>query len=325
MLLRLAFVVFILALPGCARSQTSTNRDPAAARLVFDDLPRFWQAWDLAQQAPDAAGRAAIYQREYLDAGSAGLREFDRLRIEGGAQLAANIAAHPRYYASLRARTDEVRATGPAVRQAMVALARRYPEAVFPDVYFLIGRMNSGGTLSDTGLLIGVDMYGLADDTPRDELGTWHRAVIKPASELAHIVAHELVHYHQRYTDRERAGTLLAISVNEGVADYVAELVSGAHINTHVHAWAAPREAELWREFSERMHGQDTKGWVYDTEPGGGRPADLGYFVGYRIAQCRAARAPDPADALRAMLVIDDFDAFLAASGYDGSPCPAPQ
>lgn len=55
----------------------------------------------------------------------------------------------------------------------------------FPDVYFLVGRMSSGGTTSDAGLLIGVEMYGLSEDTPREELGMWHqrpRTRILPAS-----------------------------------------------------------------------------------------------------------------------------------------------
>ena len=316
-----AALLLIVALPACSQSTSSTNRDPAAARLVFDDVPRFWEAWALARDATDAEARAAIYDERYLAPGSAGLREFQRLRIGDGAKLAATIDQHPRYYEGLRAATERAADAAPKVREALGSLAAQYPDAVFPDVYFLVGRMNSGGTLSDTGLLIGLDMYGLTEATPREELGEWHRAVVKPVDQLPHIVAHELVHYQQRYAGAKGEGTLLAISVNEGVADFVAERISGAHINTHVHDWATPRERELWSEFRERMRGNDTKGWVYDTAPGDGRPADLGYFVGYRIAQCHYAKAADPRESLRAMFMIEDFDAFLDASGYDGVPC----
>ena len=111
------------------------------------------------------------------------------------------------------------------------------------------------------------------------------------------------------------------MSVNEGVADFIAELTSGAHINAHVHEWAAPREAELWTEFAAAMDGKDAKGWLYDTKPGEGRPADLGYFVGYRIAQCHYERAASKPDALRALLVVDDYRKLLEASGYAGKPC----
>jgi len=316
-----ALLLLCVVLPACGQSGRSANRDPAAARLVFEDVPRFWQAWTLARDAPDLAARAAIYEREYLANGSPGLREFQRLRINDGKQLAATIERHPRYYEALRVATDRAQDSEAEVRQVFHALARAWPDAVFPDVYFLVGRMSSAGTVADTGLLIGLDMLGITEDSPLDELGEWHRAVVRPIAGLPHIVAHELVHYQQRYDGAKGSGTLLAIAINEGVADFVAERISGATINAHVHAWAIPRERELWTEFRERMHREDTKGWVYDANPTGGRPADLGYFIGYRIAQCHAARAGDQVEALRGLFEIDDFDAFLAASGYEGIPC----
>lgn len=297
-----------------ASAQGMLARDPEAARLVFDDLPRFWSAWDAAQTASAESDRIAIFQARYLSPGTPGLAAFTRERIGSAKQLVATMAAHPRYYAGLRGQTEAVHAAAPAIRAALRNFAARYPDAVFPDIYFVIGRMSSGGTISPAGLLIGIEMYGLRDDTEREELGNWHLAVLKPMEQLPHIVAHELVHSQQRYPDE--ATTLLSGSITEGVADFVAELTSGAHINPHVHAWAAPREAELWRAFRPIMHGSDLTGWLYDTAPGGGRPADLGYYVGYRIAKAYYDRAADKREALRSMLVIEDFDAFLAASGY---------
>jgi hypothetical protein len=314
---RILFTGLLLA-AFATHGAAEANRDPAAAKLVFDDLDRFWVAHDAAADADDSA---AVYASQYLEPGTPGLREFDRLRIKGASQLAATIAKHPKYYASLRQRMDAFKAAEPTVRTALEAFAKLYPDAVFPDVYFLIGRMNSGGTISDTGLLIGVEMYGLAAGTPQEELGDWHRAVIKPADALAHIVAHELVHFQQRPKDEAGAATLLGMSLNEGVADFIAELTSGAHINAHVHEWAVPREAELWASFAAAMDGKDAKGWLYDTNPGEGRPADLGYFVGYRIAQCHYARAASKPDALRDLLVVDDYRKLLESSGYAGKPC----
>jgi hypothetical protein len=324
MRLLLPLLLLCIALPACGQSGRSANRDPDAARLVFEDVPRFWHAWTLAREAADVDARAAIYEREYLAKGSPGLREFQRLRIEDGRQLAATVDRHPRYYEALRIATTRAKESEAEVRDVLDALALAWPDAVFPEVYFLVGRMNSGGTLADTGLLIGLDMFGITGETPIDELGDWHRAVVRPVAGLPAIVAHELVHYQQRYDGAKGSGTLLAIAINEGVADFVAERLAGATINAHVHEWAIPRERELWTEFRERMHGEETKGWVYDANPGGGRPADLGYFVGYRIAQCHAARATHQVEALRGLFEIDDFEAFLASSRYEGIPCSAP-
>lgn len=37
-------------------------------------------------------------------------------------------------------------------------------------------------------------------------------------------------------------------AIREAGADFVAELVAGRNLNDHVHAWAHPREREVWRE-----------------------------------------------------------------------------
>ena len=300
-----------------ARSAEPARTGPDAARVITDDLDRFWRAYDAAW-ALAPAQRADVFQRGYLDAGSPGLKEFTRLRIGDGAQLAATIDRHPRYYAALRLRMDAVRSYEAPIRAGFRRFAELYPDAVFPDVYLLIGRMNSGGTLSDRGLLIGLEMYGRHPDTPDAELGEWHRAVLRDMDGLPHIVVHELVHYQQRYEFGD-APTLLQLSINEGVADFLGELASGRHINPHVHAWAEPRARTLWAEFAARRHGTSTKGWLYDPAPGQGRPADLGYWVGYRIAKAYYDRSPDKAAAVRDMLTIEDFEAFLARSGLGES------
>jgi uncharacterized protein YjaZ len=59
--------------------------------------------------------------------------------------------------------------------------------------------------------------------------------------------------------------------------------------------------------------------------PPEGRPSDLGYFFGYRIAQAYYERAmeeagSDPAasrDAVREIMTMVDFPDFLERSGYD--------
>lgn len=314
--MRFKILLLSCLLPVAASAQApSFSPDPESARLVTEDMPRFWTAWDAAAQVEGAEARAAVFQQHYLDPGSAGLDAFTRLRIKNADWLVAAVDKHPRYYASLRGRMDQLEARKPEIRGMLTRMEALYPEAVFPDVYFLIGRMSSGGTVDRVGLLIGVEMFGRGDGVPLEELGDWHRAVVGEFDKLPVIVAHEWVHFQQ---DSQIDGqpTLLQAAIGEGVADFIAELGVGRHINPHVHAWAEPRAAELWDEFRGRMHGTDYSGWLYegqaaDTE----RPADLGYWMGYRIARAYYTRAGDKTAAIRDMLDIEDFDAFLQASG----------
>ena len=306
----------LLPLSACAQAP-AFPLEPDEARLVTEDIDRFWQAWDEAADATDAEARARIFQARYLEPGSPGLETFVRLRIGDAGKLVAAIDAHPRYYASLRRLTPKLEDQVPRIRDTLRRMRTLVPDAVFPDVYFLVGRMNSGGTADATGLMIGVEMFGRAPGTPLDELGDWHRAVVGEFDNLPAIVAHEWVHFQQR-ARIDGQPTLLQAAIGEGVADFIAELGAGRHINDHVHAWAEPRAAALWQEFGARMHGTDYAGWLYEgANARGDRPADLGYWIGYRIARAYYERADDKPAALREMLDIQDFDAFLAASGID--------
>src|SRR5690606_12652191 len=276
-LVSLLLSCLIFALPACASPH---GTDPDGARLVTDDLARFWSAWDAAEGL-DFDERAHVFDREYLDKGTPGLKAFDKLRIQGARDLVAQIDRYPRYYASLRDRMDRLEAQKADIRESLRSMHKVYPDAVFPDVYSVIGRMSSAGTLDDTGLLIGLDMFGRGEGAPLDELGDWHRAVVGEFDRLPAIVAHEWVHFQQ---DSPIFGqpTLLQAAIGEGVADFIAELGTGRHINHHVHDWAEPRAAALWEEFRARMDGTDYAGQVYEgANARGGRPADLGYWNGY--------------------------------------------
>jgi hypothetical protein len=227
------------------------------------------------------------------------------------------VALRPRYYAAVRANTlafDTATATHAAIRAAFRRLAALYPEAVFPDVYFVIGRLESGGTTSDRGLLIGLEMYAATADTPRDELLPWQRVAVHRLDDVPALVAHELAHFQQ--VPERGTPTLLARALREGGADFVAELIAGRHANQQQRAYGDAHEAALWAEFAPAMHGTDVSRWLYGSSGSGDRPPDMGYDMGYRLARAFYARAADKAEALRAILRAEDPDRILRESGF---------
>ena len=264
--------------------------DPDSSKLVTSDIALFWNALD---HAP-ADSLAEYFQREYLDKASVGVRDFIGGRIMSAEDLAAYVRAHRATYDSVRAANLDVTRADAAIRAAFRRLKELYPPAVFPDVYFVIGRFNSGGTSSDHGLLIGAEMY-------RD-----------PAS-LPGIVSHELIHFQQHYPSPK----LLEHSFMEGTADFVGEMISGAQINNAAHRYGMEHEAELWKDFQAHFDDTDYFPWMYG-RPTDGKPNDLGYFIGYRIAQAYYAKAADKKQAIRDIITArgGNVRELLAMSGY---------
>ena len=64
------------------------------------------------------------------------------------------------------------------------------------------------------------------------------------------------------------------------------------------------------------MGAGDRSGWLYGGQPEG-RPADIGYFIGYRIAQAYYDKSEDKQAAVREILQVNEFRAFLVESGYE--------
>ena len=319
-LVSLAAFAGLLACEGMHAQTAEPNRDPMKAHLVTSDIPNFWRAFDKAS-LKDAAD---LFQKEYIDPGSPGLHGFLQARIVNGRALAATVAARPRYYAAIRESTLTLDQK-PEIKEAIQASFRRlkeiYPEAIFPDVYFVIGRMNSAGTTDGgKGLLIGVEMNARDESTPVDELTNWERAVIGQIAHLPNIVAHELIHIEQGRANplhgMNGKATLLDQALSEGGADFLGEMISGGNINRVQRAYGDEHEQALWSEFSAAMHGTDSSHWLYEGDRAKGRPADMGYYVGFKICEAFYKRAGDKKEAIRRILAMSEPDALLKESRY---------
>jgi hypothetical protein len=288
--------------------------DPDAARLVTEDLDRFWHAYDLAGPDADAAELSEAFERGYLEPGSRGLLQFYLSRIGSAANLASAVADRRAYYEAVRAQTLLAARQEPAIRRAFRRLEELYPEAVFPDVYFLVGRMSSGGTTSPDALLIGTELFALGADTPPEVVPEGARAMVKPAAQIPYIVSHELIHVQQG----GGGGTLLAQVLREGGADFLACLIHPVDgWEPNYRSWGRAHERQVWERFVAEKDATDTGDWFYNY----GRAADdwhpdLGYYAGWQIARGYFERAADERAAVRELILLADPQAIYEASGY---------
>jgi hypothetical protein len=304
-------VLIFIAIHVGASAASAQRYSPDDAPIETADVTRFWQAWDRLPAARTYQDTLRVFFEDYYLPGSPGLHDFVRARIGSVIQLVDAIRARPGYYASMREPSLRVHEFAPEMREVLRHWTDYVPDAQFPAIYFLIGRLTSGATVSPDRILVGTEMYGRTPDTPEDELSDWLRQVLAPIDGLPLIVAHELVHTQQPPLRDQR---LLARVIREGSADFISELIAGGHINHHIHDWAEPRAAELWQDFLAVKHVPDNAGWLYGRRSDG-EPNDLGYWIGYRIAKAYYERADDKRRAVREILDVEDFDAFLAVSG----------
>jgi hypothetical protein len=305
------------AVAACERQETKyvkNHSDPNKARFITADIARFWKAYDHAiTSAPK--DRAAIFQREYIDHGTLGLEDLNRIGRVDSEGLAKIIESYANYYKAIRQVTLDIEKQRAETVSAFRKLKELYPPASFPDTYFAIGHFEGGGTASNEGLLIGAEMYARAPGVPTVELDEWENSHAQAPSELPPVIAHEMVHFHQAYSSQE---SLLCKCLNEGSADFISELMVGRLLATiqKAHEWADPRERELWDEFQKEMNGTDISHWLYAGSGKGDRPTDLGYWMGYKIVEAYYRNATDKKQAIKDILMVRDCNEFVKASRY---------
>lgn len=286
--------------------------DPLQAKLVTSDITNFWRAYD--QAARDTAHAEAIYQRAYFDKGSVGLQDYYLAKIISTKQFVANQRAKPAFYRAIRPNTLQIATFTSQIRAGFQKLKELYPEAQFPNVYFVIGRWTSAGTATDNGMLIGADQLCRTVDTPLGELNLWARNNFGALDMLPIVVAHEHIHYIQK---KSGDATLLRGALDEGMADFLAELTTGRNPNGRLQAYGLAHEKEIWADFSKEMSGTSWRNWIANgDQETADKPADLGYFVGYRICQSYYEEMADKQQAVHDILNIGSASAFLAKSRY---------
>ena len=202
----------------------------------------------------------------------------------------------------------------PQMTQSFVKLKQLYPEASFPDIYFVIGSFTSGGTSTNNGLIIGLDQAVRTPDIPLTELTLWQRNNFSDLKNLPTLIAHELIHFNQNGMADDT--TLLHAVLIEGVADFIGEIISGRIANERLHTWAKGKEKRIWASFETEMYLRRERNWIANSnQETADKPADLGYWVGYQICKAYYDSSPDKKKAIYEMLNIKNYKEFYDKSG----------
>jgi hypothetical protein len=320
-LLCAALVLACASSPNTAPDLRDFPTDPAQAQFLTTDVDRYFRAFESGGRT----GSSDPFQRIYLDSASTPLREFVDLRAVTAASLGQVASAYPRYFEALRiwwasaSRQDSVVTR---IRTNYARIKAQYPDAFFPPVTILMGRYSTGGTIGRNGIFIGVEFYGADANAPTNELNAFARNNQKSWNrDLAALVAHEHVHLLARAAGAPTGSgrTLLSRALDEGVAEFVGSLSSGAPSYVAFFSQWQQREGEFWAAFDRERSGTEFSRWLFNQQSATAEwPGDLGYFMGYRIAQAYYAQATDKTQALRDLLGNKNPEAILARSGYVG-------
>ncbi len=285
------------------------------------DIDHFWEAFDNLKYAKTFADSVKSFQQLYLDRATDGLIDFIRVRDFQSEKYVKLVAKYPKFYKSLRKNTFEVKNTEQIIETVFQKFKEIYPNFKPFKVCFAMGIMDTGGTVSNDFVLIGTE---ITTSTKQVDLSEFeeneYRKVFEGVealeSKIKTLVAHECVHTQQA-KDIDPNGIkceLLYRTLREGSADFIAELVSG---NEKTNEYGDKNEKQIWADFKNELCNEISDNWLYNYSTVKNKPADLGYFVGYKIAKEYYQNASNKKQAVSDIIEITNPIRFLELSKYD--------
>ncbi len=311
------------SLPSASPTRTQAARpaEAAAPSVSAEDIPRFWAAYDTVRTLSDTAAQHTAFRRIYIAPGSPGLVSLMQARRYTAEQYVAAITNYPRFWQSVRANTLRAPSHALAIDRGIARLRVLYPALRPAQVYFAIGALRTNGTTLDGRVLIGAEL-ALADSTAvTDELpaNSSHLRPFfnaNPARNVVQLNVHEVVHTQQR----AHPYRLLHRSLYEGIAEYVSVYALGTLSSAPAIAYGRANRVRVRDRFAQQLLSPAAiDEWLYNSVDNEFGVRDLGYYVGYAIAEGVVARAADASAAIATLIELDYTDPVALASIVDAA------
>ncbi len=297
------FASFILY--SCS-GQNAKNVD-----IETSDIINFWTAYDSIQNSTQ---KTKVFTELYLDKASDPFKKM----IEASGDIShvenyfESFEKYPKFWESLRKPTMELQKIESKVFACYDRVKKIYPEFNAGNVCVFIGVRNIQASVwkKDNQIFMGAELNLWFEDVDLTEFEPEETFAYQ--NSIQSTIVHETIHLQQK----GESETLLGNSIHEGSADFLAELFLNEPYKSHAYIYGRKNEEKLWQEFSKEMHSTDISNWLYGESGKKGRPADLGYFMGYMITKSYYDKAKDKDKAIREIIEVTDFENFFKTSGY---------
>lgn len=292
-------------------SLNNLKNSPKNCTFHYQDVSNFLVAFKKSKG--DWTNAPSYFYRDYFSKASKALFFFQKFKIQSSShQFAFRIEDKQKYFESIESNLQDIKSQENHIRAYLDKFEALYPEAIFPDIFYTVGCFNAGGTSSPFGLIIGAEMHTKTENSDLTNFNDWERKVVRDFSNLPLITIHELVHIQQN----NNYNNLLGNAIYEGAADFVSSLICNNHINSQIHNWANQHETEVWKDFKIDMYSNNIHNWIGNAERAIDKPADLGYYVGFKICESYYNKQSDKTKAVRDILTIENWNDFYIKSGY---------
>ncbi|MEM6687024.1 MAG: hypothetical protein AAF617_14680, partial [Bacteroidota bacterium] len=238
--------------------------------VVTEPINRFWQYFD---QAITDSINGKKYLSEFICDGSNALKDYYHIRYENVDNMyRVMIQKNPEYYRYLKDffTSGRLESVSNECKKMMQKFAELYPKAVFPKTYIVPDLINGTGTLTESALYIGVDMFAKSDRMPLQNLNDWQIATITEFGNMKFDLVHELMHFQQSYSGTKDTAFLFGKLIEEGACDFLVSLLTennevSPSVQRNLNYVSKPENfAFIMSELKRDIYSSDLMKWMHN-------------------------------------------------------------
>ena len=293
-------LLILISTVSCQISEEVENN------VITTDIELFWNMYDQIIQKADTLKQVELLESLYIKKGSVGLQKIIEARNYTSKEYISLINKYPEFWKSIRENTYKSKGIAKELNRGIKKLKAIYPELKPAKIYFTIGAMRTNGTTQDNLVLIGSELAMADSETNISEFEgrtkKWLETYFgtNPINGLVLLNIHEYVHTQQN----TMPGNLLHQVLYEGVAEFVSVKAMGVPSKVPAIEFGK-NNPDVKRKFEAEMFYEKTYEWLWSSAPNEFDVRDLGYYIGYEIAEQHYEQANDKRLAIKELIEID--------------------
>ena len=298
----LLVVFIIISFFRCNKKTDNNNQN-----IITSDINNFWNAYDKIIATKDSILQYKYLDSLYIKKATLGLKGIIQARDYTSEDYITAINSYPKFWNSVRENTFKTVNYIDELNDGIEKVRGIYPELKPAKIYFTIGALRSNGTTIDSLVLIGSELAMTDKNTISSEFEGDLRVNRRfffdsnPIDNLVLLNIHEYVHTQQK----PAVNNLLSYTLREGIAEFVSVVAMGVPS-------AAPainygnKNKKVKQKFEEEMfYGNNRHHWLWSDYKNEFNTRDLGYYIGYKIAEINYNNADVKQNAIKEMIELD--------------------
>lgn len=254
-------------------------------KIISTDIEHFWDAYPKINNTKDTAVQYQLLRTLYLNKASDGLKSLIKNKEYTEQDFMEHFTKYPLFWQSLKANTQNLPRLYPAIYADLQKLKKAYPSFSSANIFFTIGAFRTNGTNEDRQVLIGSELSLADKSTHIEELPLARQTFYKtqnPLEELALLCTHEYVHTQQQ----PLIENLLSKCLYEGIAEFISCKVTGKKSAAPAINFGKANEAKVVAQYVKDLFiMSNDNNWVWGQNNNHLKVRDLGYYIGYEIAE----------------------------------------